>query len=1082
MKSMTRQDATGNSCNASCINDTNSSKKSNRRRKRKKTVRNRPKQEQQGKDFLSPHYSNFDSNTPTRLHFPAILSPAASNDHDECLSRVLHDRLLCPTPEASIQRTNAMKELNRLVDSWLRQQHSSDSSLPNDGILHQQQQRQQQQQQQQSFCLVPFGSYALEVWNPRSDLDILLLTPHHITRDSFFHQFVPLLESIAASDTTNDPIIQDVHPLPNAYTPVCKFRLFGISVDLLFCSLRNDSRLKHYNNDPSLDYQHKHNLYPISDLDLMGLMEPSSIRSLNGARVSQVLSNYIIQPYHKPYTQALRFLKSWAQQKGLYSNVLGFLGGINYAILLAYVVIQLEKEQQLQHQHNDSTTKLNLSATRLIHKFFGTFAHWDWPMPVQLPLESLSSNIVEEIPSIPSSLGSSSSSSAASSILSEWNPQRNKRDRYHITPILTPVHPTMNSAYNVGVPQQRRWTREFKRALSKVEQIMNSQKATVRDWEGLLEPPTDFFGSHDQYIQIEIQGGNPRWFRFVESKLRILIARLEDDKGLSSSLGNGIVSIEVEPFAKFFQSTSSSSIWFVIPLRLSQRRTKKQVQGSNKPSTPKARREPLQISSLPSADELLEMVESWDERQKGTDEIRIEFVAPDELHECIVLEEGNTVTSTNIVTLTTDSQQRNIINDSDEEDLMTEDCSIANSEDKTEDTEPDTVIITSSYSSCLGESDAMATPSRPPHHARGVSRTTTSADCMTPVKPKALFSTLADGSIAEVGYSPTSQSPASDITTPRSFTFSTPVRSPCDTRVVTLPTSATKRSASSPNLSLSAPPYPWSPYYKYSSKGNKDSTHASSTNTFSPMLRSPQSPTPTSLMGPTSSKSKVITPTTVTQTTVSSSTTGYPPLPYPNKAVQYDNGIFPESDETVSTRSTMTDEDTIQSDLLYCPEEEHQIPFSTPSSKITHSKSWSTIASCPSSLKVKLGNPGLTTHTVSSTPPVVQTTTTAVENSAKKQISQVQHILKEKKVLGEAQEQKSSSVGPKHPPLSVSKEKSLKSKGPSPQRDTLSQRVGSVEKTEKTNRLNKEKVFHRPPQLRKKEIVKRHPASILISS
>lgn len=44
-----------------------------------------------------------------------------------------------------------------------------------------------------------------------------------------------------------------------------------------------------------------------------------------------------------------------------------------------------------------------------------------------------------------------------------WNPRANPRDRAHLMPLITPAYPSMNSAYNVGLPQLRRLKEEFAR-------------------------------------------------------------------------------------------------------------------------------------------------------------------------------------------------------------------------------------------------------------------------------------------------------------------------------------------------------------------------------------------------------------------------------------------------------------------------------------------------------------------------------------------------------------------------------------------------------------------------------------------
>ena len=64
----------------------------------------------------------------------------------------------------------------------------------------------------------------------------------------------------------------------------------------------------------------------------------------------------------------LRAIKLWAQAQGLYSNILGYLGGFSWAVLVAKVCMECP----------------DLSAPELIQKFFHLFKSWTWPDPVSL--------------------------------------------------------------------------------------------------------------------------------------------------------------------------------------------------------------------------------------------------------------------------------------------------------------------------------------------------------------------------------------------------------------------------------------------------------------------------------------------------------------------------------------------------------------------------------------------------------------------------------------------------------------------------------------------------------------------------
>ena len=74
----------------------------------------------------------------------------------------------------------------------------------------------------------------------------------------------------------------------------------------------------------------------LDDADLIGLDE-AGVRSLNGVRVAQYLLQLV--PDVDAFRLTLRAVKEWAVVHGLYSNVLGFLGGVNWAILVAWVCV-----------------------------------------------------------------------------------------------------------------------------------------------------------------------------------------------------------------------------------------------------------------------------------------------------------------------------------------------------------------------------------------------------------------------------------------------------------------------------------------------------------------------------------------------------------------------------------------------------------------------------------------------------------------------------------------------------------------------------------------------------------------------
>jgi len=263
------------------------------------------------------------------------------------------------------------------------------------------------------------------------------------------------------------------------YTPVLKFRMNTTDVDLLFAPL---------------DLEKLPEPLDIMDDSLMNGLDDVSVRSLNGARVAEYLLDLV--PDQSVFRVALRAIKKWARCKGLYSNVLGLLGGINCAILVAFVC--------QKYPLKDPAV--------VVEKFFRVMEAWDWPNPIMLRQPSADD-------------------------ARAWNPRLNPRDRAHLAPIVTPAHPSMNSSYNIGAPQLRAIKEELtlgKSETRRIQKLAHSETRTPkqlqRAWRRFFRP-SDFFEAHRHYVQVDVSADSDdalrRWTAWCESRLRQFVVALD---------------------------------------------------------------------------------------------------------------------------------------------------------------------------------------------------------------------------------------------------------------------------------------------------------------------------------------------------------------------------------------------------------------------------------------------------------------------------------------------------------------------------------------------------------------------------
>ncbi|GMF17773.1 unnamed protein product [Phytophthora lilii] len=405
-------------------------------------------------------------------------------------------------PEARMHKLQVLKQLSDLLTKWVKMV-GRERELSEEHIAL------------TKGSLFLAGSYRLGLDDPNSDIDAVCVAPWHVTHDDFFGSFCHMLEQT--------PGVSHLAPVPNAYVPLISLSFLGVRMDLLFARLPVSSVEPNQNID--------------SDHMLVGVHE-TSMKALNAPRVSSML--LCLVPKRREYRVVLRAVRAWARRRGIYSAKLGYLGGISWAILVAFVC-------QLYP---------NAEPAKIFVRFFQVLSEWQWPQPVML-------NMIYD-----AGLG-----------FDMWDPRQSVFDRSHIMPIITPAYPHMNSSVQVSQPTfsviyeelwRARYLAEIAVGISKpfstaapspesseadlkaavvcmatsmptFDQPLNAVQSTTGDadaiqtagdgsaWDKLFQP-SNFFIRYSSYMVFNFQADSEssmhKWGKFVQSRLRKLVDNL----------------------------------------------------------------------------------------------------------------------------------------------------------------------------------------------------------------------------------------------------------------------------------------------------------------------------------------------------------------------------------------------------------------------------------------------------------------------------------------------------------------------------------------------------------------------------
>lgn len=425
---------------------------------------------------------------------PSTVDHRLSRELEECL----HMNNLYESRDEQQKREQALVELSRIVKDWVHRVAVFQGMPEPDAS-------------ETGARIFTFGSFRLGVNGPGADIDTLIVTPAHIVRQrDVFGQpdpsngSLPPPENVLVNILHESPKASDIVAVADAYVPVIKMVFGDIEIDLL-CGSLSMTRIP-----ANFDILEEHVLRNVDE---------ATQRSINGVRVTDAILRLV--PNIGTFRTTLRAIKFWAKRRGIYSNSLGFLGGVAWAILTARIC-------QLYP---------NAAPSFLLSRFFRIYDKWKWG-PVG-PIPVLLSNI---------------SYGTLNLGFKVWSPLAPANAR-HIMPVITPAYPSMNTTHNVSKPTLMTMKAEITRSKEIVDRIVadaerrsqtpgggvdsnpkkgeqsSSELSGVAAWQTLFEK-SSFFGDYVNLLQIDVYADDPesfkKWKGMVESRLRLLTVRLDE--------------------------------------------------------------------------------------------------------------------------------------------------------------------------------------------------------------------------------------------------------------------------------------------------------------------------------------------------------------------------------------------------------------------------------------------------------------------------------------------------------------------------------------------------------------------------
>jgi len=385
---------------------------------------------------------------------------------DRSLASYMTRHVILDTKESMAHRNEVLSEIRRIFLNWIKQMARENANIRDEEEI----------ERVGGFMLVS-GSHRLGVQEPGADIDTVCVAPSFCKKEDFFGSLKKIL--MAHRD------VKELNAAEGAKVPIIELEFRGINIDLLF------ARMAEKTVPVSLETN-------IDDDNILRGLDDATVTTLNGPRVTDMIGK-LANPFYPNFLIVLRIVRKWAKARGLYGNKFGFLGGVNFNILVTFIGQLYPKA----------------SPSALLDRFFRVYRQWRWGENPIL-LTKIRQPDKDEF-------------------LTVW-----KNNGYELMPILTPAYPAANSSFTVNIHSLGVMRAEFERGHTILQDILKEIEAkgsaalpdeTDGIWSKLFEP-SDFFVKYSHYLRCNILGGSDpiaanAWTGFVESRIRKLVTYLE---------------------------------------------------------------------------------------------------------------------------------------------------------------------------------------------------------------------------------------------------------------------------------------------------------------------------------------------------------------------------------------------------------------------------------------------------------------------------------------------------------------------------------------------------------------------------